>query len=261
MLTTTASYRLLAADMTKSLQRTAAAPTVQRESDYYLSRIGDIKSIDDFIGDSRVFAYAMKAFGLGDMTYAKAFMRKALEGGIDDPDSFANSLSDSRYRDFVTAFNFERYGEAATAFERTQKGTVDKYVRQTLEENAGASNEGVRLALYFERKAASIDSVYNILADPALLTVVQTALGIPAETSAQDIDRQADMLAARLDLDDLQDGGKLSKFLSRFTSLWELNVTPAVADPVVSLITGQTVNAGFGTELLLSLQKLKLGGS
>ena len=69
-------------------------------------------------------------------------------------------------------------------------------MRQTLEENAGAQNEGVRLALYFQRKAEASKSAYEILADPALLKVVQTALGIPPETGTQDIDRQAALISA-----------------------------------------------------------------
>ena len=127
----------------------------------------------------------MKAFGLEDMTYAKAFMRKVLDEGIDKRDSFANSLTDQRYREFVETFNFARYETTTTIFDRTRQGTVDRYVRQTLEEDAGAQNEGVRLALYFERKASRASvSAYSILADPALLKVVQTALGIPASASA-----------------------------------------------------------------------------
>ena len=34
--------------------------------------------------NTRVFNYAMNAFGLGDMAYAKAFMRKVLTEGVDD---------------------------------------------------------------------------------------------------------------------------------------------------------------------------------
>ena len=60
-----------------------------------------------------------------------------------------------------------------------------QHIRQTLEEEAGAKNEGVRLALYFERKASGVKSAYGILADAALLKVVQTALGIPAEKAAR----------------------------------------------------------------------------
>ena len=103
------------------------------------------------------------------MAYAKAFMRKVLEEGVDDPDSFANKLTDKRYRNLPSRFNFKRYGETTTAFDRTQQGTVDKYDRQTLEEQAGAKDDGVRLALYFARKAPDVESVSGLLADPALL--------------------------------------------------------------------------------------------
>jgi hypothetical protein len=260
VLTTTASYRLLASDMTRSLDRAASAPTVKRASEYYLAHIKDIKSIDDFLANDRIFSYAMKAFGLDDMTYAKAFMRKALEGGIDDKESFANKLADTRYRDFVETFNFARYGETATVFDRTAQGTVDKYVQQTMEEDAGAQNEGVRLALYFRRKAEGIESVYDILADPALLKVAQTALGIPAETGAIDIDRQAALMTAKLDIEDLKDPEKLDELLTRFTSLYELQRDTTVTSPSLMLISGP-VEAGIGANLLLTLQNLKLGGS
>jgi len=261
VLTTTASYRLLASDMAKSLDRTASAPAVKRDSDAYLAKISEIKSIDDFLSNDRVYRYAMKAFGLSDMAYAKAFMRKALEGGIDDKNSFANSLADPRYREFVEAFNFARYGETTTVFTRTGQGTVDKYVQQTLEESAGKDNEGVRLALYFQRKASSIAGSLEILADPALLKVVQTALGIPPETGTQDIDRQAALIDARLNVEDLQDPEKLQAFLTRFTSLYELENRPAVAASPALILIGQPVEAGIGMDLLMSLQNLKLGGS
>ena len=82
--------------------------------------------------------------------------------GVNADDSFANSLSDSRYREFADTFNFEAFGSAATSFTKANEGTVQKYVRQTLEEQAGDSNEGVRLALYFQRKASDINSYLEI---------------------------------------------------------------------------------------------------
>jgi hypothetical protein len=257
VLNTTASYQLIARDITRSLARRACSPVVARETEYYLASITKVKSIEDLIGNDRLFAYAMKAFGLEDMTYAKAFMRKALEGGVDDDQSFANKLADRRYREFVEAFNFARYGDATTAFDRTQQGTVDRYLRQTLEITAGDQNEGVRLALYFERKAPEIGSVYQILADPALLQVVQTALGIPASTGAADIDKQAKMISARLDLDDLKDPEALGKFIQRFTSLWEL-AHPSAAALSPAILVGQPIEAGIGPDLLMALQGLKL---
>lgn len=259
MLNTSLAFRLISTDLDRSMARTAEKPLVERSVEQYREAIGKVKSVDDFISNDRVYRFAMKAFGLDDMTYAKAFMRKVLEEGVDSSSALANKLSDTRYREFAEAFNFARYGTATTSFGRTQQGTVDRYVRQTLEEDAGQQNEGVRLALYFQRKAADIDSPFDILADPALLKVVQTATGISPLTSAADIDKQAELIKQRLDIDDLQDPDELGRFLTRFTSLWELENGTAAAT-VPTIIAGQPLAFGISGDLLASLQNLRLGG-
>jgi len=259
VLTTSASYRLISNDLPRSLAREAAKPTNARDAAYYLDHIGDVKSIDDFLKNDRLFSFAMKAFGLSDMTYAKALMRKALTEGIDAKTAFANQFADTRYKDFVSTFNFERYGEATTAFSATQQGTVDKFMRQSLEENAGANNEGVRLALYFERKAPNVTSVFGLMADKALLQVVQTALGIPPAAARADLDAQARMITDRLDVKDLKDPAKLKTLLTRFTALWEAK-NPSSQTTSPAMLIGQPVERGISTSALMGLQSLKLGG-
>lgn len=259
MLSATATYRLYAGNLEASLDRTAQKPIVSRETEYYKANIVNVKSIDDFVNDDRIFAYAMKAHGLEEMTYAKAFVRKALTEGIDNPRSFANTLSDPRYREFVETFNFARYGEAAIAFDRAQKGTMDLYVRQALEEDAGTANEGSRLALYFTRKAPTLNSVYEILASKALSEVVRTGLGLSDATAVADIDKQAEMIKSRLDIEDFKDPEKLSKFIDRFNNLWELKNGQSSLN-VPALLISSSPASGISSNLLMTLQNLKLGG-
>ncbi|HKZ95563.1 MAG TPA: DUF1217 domain-containing protein [Hyphomicrobiaceae bacterium] len=260
MPTTLASYRIVTADLTRSLRTTAARPQVAREVAYYSANIGKVKSIADFLKNDRLYRFAMKALGLEDMTYAKAFMKKVLTEGVDKSDSFANTLTDGRFKEFANVFNFARDGETATSFEPARQGTVDRYVRQSLEEDVGQRNEGVRLALYFQRKAPGLASTYGILADPALLKVVQTALALPPENSFLDVDRHAKLLADRLDIKDFKDPKKLERFLTRFTSLWELN-NPSTGATARSIAIGPPLEAGIGASLLASLQNLRRGGS
>lgn len=260
MLTTSASYRVITDNLTRSLEAAADKPQVARETAYYLESIENVKSIDDFLANDRLYRYAMKAFGLEEMTYAKAFMRKVLTEGIAESDSFANTLADNRYRDFADTFNFAQYGTATTVFDVTRQGTVDRYVRQTLEEDAGSQDEGVRLALYFGRKAADLEGPYNVLADAALLKVVQTAFDLPATMSLLDIEKQAEMISLRLDIEDLKEPEKLASFLRRFTNLWDV-ANPKAGASVPSLVVGQPIEAGIGGDLLASLQNLKLGGN
>ena len=91
---------------------------------------------------------------------------------------------------------------------------------------------------------------------------MQTALGISPATSAMDIDRQAEMIAARLDIADLKDPEKLDKFLARFASLWELqNGRRRRHRHLARVLFSQPLELGIGADLLASLQNLKLGGS
>jgi hypothetical protein len=263
VLTTSDSYKLISQDLTRSLTTLSKDPQIARESKYYLENIGQIKTVDDFIKNDRVYRFAMKALGLDDMAYAKAFVKKVLKEGVSDPKAFANTLTDQRFKDLATTFNFAAKGEEATATADAQQGTVDRFVRLSLEQKSGEQNEGVRLALYFTRKAPTITSTMGILADKALLKVVQTALNIPAETALMDIDKQAEMYGKRINVADFADPKKLDAFISRFTAMWELeNNSPASSlssSLTAPLFSGNTT-VGISADVLASLQTLKLGG-
>ncbi len=373
MLSTPLSYQMITRDMTATLTRTSAQPDVKRATEYYRENIGKVSSLEEFFDDHRLYSYAMKAYGLEDMTYAKAFMRKVLESDLSDSKSFANKLVDKRYQEFAKAFSFlkpsaqspdalsdikTRYAEKAAeqgdtetlikfgtmAYEQTlpnvktvddfladdslvgyamtafgveppgtaasaktflrriltsdpndadsyaarqtnsawrelaaafnfsadgtirvqtseqAETTISSYLRQTIEAQAGKENEGVRLALYFERKAPTITSAYSILADPALLKVAQTVLGLSTQTGNADIDVQAKYFESRIDVENLSKPEELKKFLTRFTAMWEAaNPSSTATTSVAALITGQS-NAVMSADTLMSLQGLKLGG-
>jgi len=193
------------------------------------------------------------------MTYAKAFMHRVLTEGVASATTFANKLSDTRYSEFATAFDFAKLGDKATSTTAAQVGTIEKYVRQQLEEDAGSQNEGVRLALYFERKAPKITNIYQILADPALLKVAQIALGVSSMTSMADVDKQANMLSAKIDITDFRTPEKLQKFLQRFSAMWETENGTSTAQSTPSILITQPLEMGLSTDVLTTLQNLKLG--
>ena len=258
MISTLVSYRLATDNLDTTIQRVSEQPVVSREIEYYLENIGDVDTIEDLTSDYRLFSFAMKAHGLGDMTFAKAFMEKVLEEGLDSDNSFANTLSDRRYAEFAKTFNFKAFGEATTSFTKTQQGVVDRYLRQTLEEQAGDENQGVRLALYFQRKAESIENFYTILADPALSQVVRTTLGLPDSIASIDIDKQVEMISDRLDLETLADPEKLDELLERFTSLWDIDhSTQSQAVSQVAQLFGGSGQYGISQDLMLQIAQLK----
>jgi hypothetical protein len=223
---------------------------------YYLKNIVLVRSIEDFLADDKIFEFAMRAHGFDEELPAKDLVRRMLEGGIDDPDSLANKHDDSRFRDLVETFNFARYGETTTTRNPAQQPSIDRFLRQTLEEEAGAQNEGVRLALYFERMAPNISSYYEILGDRALGIVVRTMLGLPDAVAQLDIDKQVQLMKSRIDIEDFKDPKKLSDLVNRFTTMWEIN-NPS--SPQMSSIATlfQPPQFGISTDVLMTIAKMK----
>ena len=258
-MTTVSSYMQIIKNLDKTLAAVAQRPDVARDSVYYLAHIGGVKTVDGFIKDDRLFTFAMKAYGLKDMVYGKAFMRKVLTEGIDGKNSFALQLADPRFKEFAAAFNFARYGSTATVFTAAQQGSVDKYIRVELESQAGSTDQGLQLALYFQRKAPGVTSVYGLMGDVALYKVVQTALGLPAAFSNVDIDKQAAFISGKLNLDSLKTSAGLDSFILKFTARWQAaNGAASLQVPQIGL--SQSTLTSFSNSTVLSLQGLKTGG-
>ncbi len=233
----------VASGATATQQQTLA----QTESTYYATAIGTIATVDDFLKDQRLVNYALSAYGLKDANLSTADLRNILTSDPLDPKSFINKPANAQYRALDVAFNFGTDGKTldvptTQVQDRSQLvATSDGYVEQTMETEAGNQSDGVRLALYFMKKASSITSPYQILADKALLQFTQTALGLSSSMSNADIDVQAAMITKKLDLADLQDPKKLNKLISQFSALYDVNNSDlSQTSPVVQILQGNS---------------------
>lgn len=260
-MSTFTDYMTIANNLSRYQTMTAADPTVAQATKYFQANIGNITTVDQFVNNTRIFNYAMTAFGLSDMTYAKSLIKQVLEQGTTSSSALANTLDNPKILALAQAFNFSLYGTQTTQTIAATSDVVSKYVMQTLETNEGSKNAGVQLALYFQQNASKITDGYSILADSNLLTVVQTTLGLSSDTSAENIDVQAQQFDKLLDYSDFQNPTKVLNFLQRFTAQYDVANPSASSTPFVSAIsTASSSSVGFSVDLLMSMQNLKLGG-
>jgi hypothetical protein len=260
MISTSVRYQIVNRDLTRTKALIEKDPTVKRELEYYKANIKTIKTIDEFIKNDRVFKFAMKAYGLEEMAYGKGMIKKMLEGGISDPLSMANKMTNPLYKEFARAFDFKGKGAAATSAASATTQAVEKYVQMTFEKKEGEQNPGVQLALYFKRKASSVTTTMGLLADKALLKFVQTTFNIPEGASKADLDLQVRNLEKHINVKDLQDPKKVDKLIQRFNAMWDAsNATTASAAPVLTLFN-QSQDQGISVDLMMSISKLRLGG-
>jgi hypothetical protein len=236
----------------------------EEEAIYYSTQMQKVESVKEFLSDPRLVAFVLAANGIDPESVDAEFMAKIFTSNLDDPKSFVNQQADRSYRKIVASFNFnadgkvERQDDAQIQSRRGIYETLDSHVRQKLEEEAGNDNAGVRLALYFERKAETISSAYDILADDALFAVFKTLYQLPDEVGSADIDAQADMINRHLEIKDLQDPEKVSKMIVKFSVLYDLD-NQSSTDPALSVLTGSG-SGGISADLMMSLSQLRTGG-
>ena len=91
----------------------------------------------------------------------------------------------------------------------------------------------MRLALYFQRKAGSITSAYDILADKALSQVFRTIYNLPDSVGAMAVDQQVKVVEKYLNLKDLADPVKLGKLLNRFSVMYDMKANGQSSSPAL----------------------------
>ncbi len=267
-MTTLSSYLAIANNMNRWLAATAQAPAVAVATKYFEENIGKVKSAGELINNPRLFDFAMTAFGLGDMSYAKGLMREVLAPGVTSSKTLANTLPNPNIRAFAKAFDFAGHGAATTASPALVADAVNRYLENSLQAAQGQQDPGVQLALYFQQNAPNITDIYGILGDKNLLTVVQTALGISPLTSAEPLDTQAHMLSSRINIADFKNPAKLQSFIERFAALYDQGSSAAngglgsARSPLLALFQPPATSSdcgGLSAGLLLQAQNTHFG--
>jgi len=212
-------YQSLAKTRDKQFAAFERQPQVQREVDYFLKTAGKVKTVDEFLGDRRLLAFALSAYGMeGEIDYLGR-IRKVLSEPVSDSNSLANKLIDPRFKKIAQAFSFGEVGTLKLGLSSFLNEVVDKYKTNEFERYLGNQNPALREAEYFRRNAGSVENGYNILGDTVLRSVVTTALGLPPEIAVQSVEKQKALIEKRLDVKDLQDPEFVDKFLRRFLIL------------------------------------------
>ena len=261
-MTTLSSYLSISNSLAKWQTITAQSQAVTTQTNYFKANIGSVKSASDFVNNPRLFNYAMTAFGLGDRTYAKGLMTQVLQQGVTSSTALANKLNDPNIIAFARAFDFAGVGSGVTSSSSLVQSVVGQYTENALETSQGQQNQGVQLALYFQRKAPSITDAYGLLADKQLLSVVQTALNISPMTGVEPIDQQATMLASKINFSDFATPTKLQSFIARFSAMYDYNNatgTGAASTSTNAILLGASQGLGGGLDpgLMQNLQTYK----
>ena len=232
------------------------SPAIQRNLEYFRENIAEATSAKKLVADRKLLTVALGAYGLEDEINKKAFIQKVLEEGTDLSVSFANKLSDSRWRDFARDFGYGNFTGTRVGNEAFREQTANNYLERAFEAATGEVNTDMRLAMNFRREiariaeSATVDSAgwFKIMGQPPLRAVMEGALGLPSSIGSADIDKQKELFERKAQQffgskspAVFKDPLKVEEALRRFFLQTEIQNGPSASTPgaaALSVLTG-----------------------
>ncbi|KGT73955.1 hypothetical protein MA20_41325 [Bradyrhizobium japonicum] len=261
------NYVIAALKQASPQQQAAVRAQATKDATAYQEAIAGIDSVSDLLANRPMVDFILVAKGLDPKKVSTDFLKKIFSSDLNNPKSFANTQSDPRFADIVASFNFDSKGNVARLpmmgpQKRDQfRETQANYLQQSLEQQQGDTNPGVRLALYFQRKAGEITSAYDILADKALSEVFRTTFDLPDSMASMQIDQQAKVVDKFMKIKDLSDPAKVAKLLSRFSAMYDVRNSQSIdqgQSPLLNLFQGSSSGiSGISESTFLAIAKLR----
>lgn len=242
-----------------------SSPDLQREIDYFKENIGDVTSSAELVGDRRLLAVALGAFGLSDELNKQAFVRTVIDGGTFEPLSFANRLGNSNYLEFAKAFSFGNVGGFVPTTNRINDIT-DKFLTTQFEEAVGDVDNTMRLALNFKREISELagqdlprdTAWFRAMGSQPIRAVLESAFNLPTEFSQIGLDQQKDVLISKAReffgsdrIDVFADPEILDDMVRRFHLREQINNGPDASTPGMAALS--LLQGGIGASGILNL--------
>jgi hypothetical protein len=238
------------------------SPEVARDVAYFAEKIGSIASAAELVADRRLLKVALGAFGMEGEIDKRAFVRRVLEEGTDDPSDLAARLTDPAWRKLTETFGFGSAGGPYTRTAGFAAKITEAYEARAFEAAVGETNNDMRLAMNFRREIAELaasgdsgGSWYSVLGSKPLRAVFEKAFGLPTAFGQIDIDQQREVfrdktrgLFGKDTLDVFEDPAAVDRMIQRFLARSQiesgLSANPAAAS-ALALIRGSSGASGL----------------
>jgi len=236
-----AGWRFMQRTQESQMAAFAATPALDREISYFKENIAKVGSVDDLLKDFTLFKVALGAFGMEEKVADKFFFKKVLAEGSEAEGAFALRLTDTAYREMSEAFGFGNAGGARVGESDFAQKITDAYQVRQFEKAVGESDSSMRLALTLEREIGKFangpnpDTVgwFQLMANPPLRDVFETALGLPESIGSLDVDRQRalfreanERLFGSSSMEVFKDPENIDKLLRNFFAREQINSGP-----------------------------------
>jgi hypothetical protein len=208
--------RLSRTDEQTLVEKYAKTPAVQKDIDYYKANIQKVKSVDDLMKDHRLLKVVLSAYALDDDMKYPGRVKQILLSKLGDQNSLAAKMRDPRYKQMASDLAIGDFGVSNLKSTTVVNKVIAAFKTNEYEKNLEQQNPALRQAAYFLRKIGSVKSIYDILGDSVLRSVVTSAADIPLLTAVQSLEKQTQVFDRAFDVKKVNDKAYVTKFIQKF---------------------------------------------
>jgi hypothetical protein len=228
-------------DQSRAVTKFKSSAQITREVDNFKTQLANIRTPEDLFKNRRVMSFVLSAYGLDSEINFMGRIKAVLNSDITDPNSTVNRLQDRRFREMAADLLVQGTGVANLKLPTVTNRVVDRFISAEYEKSLGQRDPAIREARYFAANIGKVKSVFEILGDPVLRSVVTDTLGLPKQLALQPVETQAETIRRRLDIAQFRTTGTSS-------STSQQARTNALAD-VASLTKASAVASAAGARV------------
>jgi hypothetical protein len=221
---------------------------------YFKSVAATITTPDALLKNYRALTFVATAYGLGSQVDQTAILQKLMTQDPTASTSLAQQLSDNNYRTFANAMS--TWSPPPFSTQTGINAAIAGYQQHSFDTSIGTDSVPLQEADYFTQNAKGLTSIFQIMSDPALLSVVTTALGIPAAFGNLSFDQQVAILKPRVDMTQFATAAGVATFITKYLAMDQLNqITSgaAASSPLLALFGNGNGNSQQGLTLTAQL--------
>ena len=203
-------------NQTQDIKATAAEPAVARAIAGFTTAVKSATSPQQLLSNPTVMQVLLTANGLADQIPYTALAQKTLLSNVNNSNSLANQLTDTRWKPVVKTYDFANKGLSVIQNPSVISTIANGYAEVTWRSSLDRTTPGLSNALNFLANASGVTNVDQILGDPVLRSVVTTTLGIPLQIAFQPLEAQQKAITSQLDISKLQDPKFVQQFAQRY---------------------------------------------
>jgi hypothetical protein len=208
--------RLTPEFMAQNTQKVSKSASVQNEVAYFKARVARVETVDDFLKDSRLLRFALKAYNLEDQMEFPARIKQIMKDDATDSRSLVQRMTSPGYREINAAFDFFRKGVTKLKSDAFQQEIVARYYSARNVDTLTEMSPDLADALHFERMIGKAKTGYDILGDRILFGVVLKALNLPPQAGTTKIERLKELIESKLDFSRLNDSKYVRSLVERY---------------------------------------------